>query len=300
MHGSFTLIANYLSKLHYRFFCDKFVQWFIPRYIDEIWRCQKINEKGALQLLLNASSLKTILLETPVTAAAGRCTMPTAYSNYVMREVSKVEFLFRVLSTDDIDSLLASDEKSRRGLDIERILGLKATVGAEIGSSSGSESERDGGNYVSTVRQPNPPASQYQNDLRLQQSTNFGGQSAPSGGNAQQQANPVQQQQPNYDNAQLVQNQNQPQMSFPSAPKNPTQAMSNFAQDAKKKMFGAGAAMPTMGNMGNFMSSAFGSKNQKSSTNAQNNNQQGSQPNSQGRSQPQNPNFGQGADEDTL
>lgn len=53
MLAQFEAIAGFLSKLHYRFFCDKFVQWFIPRFIEEIYKCRKINEMGASQLLLD-------------------------------------------------------------------------------------------------------------------------------------------------------------------------------------------------------------------------------------------------------
>lgn len=129
-------IAAHLSKLHYRFFCDKFVQAFIPRYIAEIYRCKKISEQGAQQLLLDTSSIKTMLLEVPVIAAKGR-QMPTAYSNFVLREIGKAEAICKVLSSPgggDAESMstLLGDEfaLSRDAADIDRVLALRAT-GAE-------------------------------------------------------------------------------------------------------------------------------------------------------------------------
>ena len=79
----FEPIARHLSKIHYRFFCDKFVQSFVARFVTEVHKCRKISEKGAQQLLLDTALIKTTLLEAPVIAGQGR-QMPTAYSNYVL------------------------------------------------------------------------------------------------------------------------------------------------------------------------------------------------------------------------
>lgn len=61
-----------------------------------------------------------------MTATQGRCSMPTAYSNYVMREVARVEFIFRVLaaSPEELETLLQNDAQKA---EIERIYALKAT-----------------------------------------------------------------------------------------------------------------------------------------------------------------------------
>ena len=79
----FEPIAAHLSKIHYRFFCDKFVQSFVTRFVAEVHKCRKISERGAQQLLLDTALIKTTLLEAPVVAGHGR-QMPTAYSNYVL------------------------------------------------------------------------------------------------------------------------------------------------------------------------------------------------------------------------
>ena len=79
----FEPIAAHLSKIHYRFFCDKFVQSFVTRFVAEVHKCRKISERGAQQLLLDTALIKTTLLEAPVVAGHGR-QVPTAYSNYVL------------------------------------------------------------------------------------------------------------------------------------------------------------------------------------------------------------------------
>ncbi|CAE7448865.1 VPS53 [Symbiodinium pilosum] len=97
----FEPIARHLSKIHYRFFCDKFVQSFVSRFVAEVHKCRKISEKGAQQLLLDTALIKTTLLEAPVIAGQGR-QMPTAYSNYVLREMGKAEIILKVLSSPDV------------------------------------------------------------------------------------------------------------------------------------------------------------------------------------------------------
>merc|ERR1712151_28752 len=122
-------VASHLSKIHYRFFCDKFVQAFVARFITEIYKCGKISEQGAQQLLLDTALIKTTLLETPVIAGNGR-QMQTAYSNYVLREMGRAETMLKVLSSPDvvdasaISALLGDD---RPAAEIESLLALRAT-----------------------------------------------------------------------------------------------------------------------------------------------------------------------------
>jgi hypothetical protein len=126
-------IAKHLSKIHYRFFCDKFVIAFVSRFISEIYRCRKISEQGAQQLLLDTSLIKTTLLEAPVVAGNGR-QMSAVYSNYVVREMGRAETMLKVLGSPDEEaatrmcSLLGDDRSSpEAAAEIERLLALRAT-----------------------------------------------------------------------------------------------------------------------------------------------------------------------------
>jgi hypothetical protein len=135
---SFEPIAQYLSKLHYRFFCNKFVQAFVARFIAEIYRCKKISEQGAQQLLLDTRSIGTSLLEVPVVASRGR-QLPTAYSNYVLREMGRVESMLKVLSSPVVDAstlnaMLGGDGDGEH-LNVDRILALRASGDGEGGLS---------------------------------------------------------------------------------------------------------------------------------------------------------------------
>merc|ERR1712194_648781 len=128
----FAPIATSLSKIHYRFFCDKFVQAFVKRFIEEIYKCGKISEQGAQQLLLDTALIKATLLEAPVVAGKGQ-KMQTAYSNYVLREMGRAETMLKVLSSPDCDAasvsaLLGGDgSSSESSAEIERLLALRAT-----------------------------------------------------------------------------------------------------------------------------------------------------------------------------
>eukprot|EP00929_Paragymnodinium_shiwhaense_P072497 TRINITY_DN36798_c0_g1_i1.p1 TRINITY_DN36798_c0_g1~~TRINITY_DN36798_c0_g1_i1.p1 ORF type:complete len:845 (-),score=228.34 TRINITY_DN36798_c0_g1_i1:149-2623(-) len=138
----FEPIAGFLSKIHYRFFCDKFVQHFVARYIEEIFRCRKISEQGAKQLLQDTSEVKTTLLEAPVTVGSGR-QMPTAYSNYVLREMGRAEKMLHVLSIPDVTPLQAREVLGDTAAaladhDVRRLLALRAASPEEppaIGAS---------------------------------------------------------------------------------------------------------------------------------------------------------------------
>jgi len=145
-------VASHLSKIHYRFFCDKFVQAFVARFIAEIYRCRKISEQGAQQLLLDTALIKTTLLEAPVIAGKGR-QMQTAYCNYVLREMGRAETMLKVLSSPDmvdaaaVSALLGDDRASpESAAEIERLLALRATSDGDPGLlQSPREDERYGG-----------------------------------------------------------------------------------------------------------------------------------------------------------
>jgi hypothetical protein len=151
-------IARHLSKIHYRFFCDKFVTAFVSRFISEIYRCRKISEQGAQQLLLDTSLIKTTLLEAPVIAGNGR-QMTSVYSNYVIREMGRAETMLKVLSSPDVDaaavSALLGDDRSspEANAEIERLLALRATSDAVVDPpNSVLEEERYDSSGVAALR----------------------------------------------------------------------------------------------------------------------------------------------------
>eukprot|EP00928_Gymnodinium_smaydae_P071423 TRINITY_DN55011_c0_g1_i1.p1 TRINITY_DN55011_c0_g1~~TRINITY_DN55011_c0_g1_i1.p1 ORF type:complete len:832 (+),score=217.27 TRINITY_DN55011_c0_g1_i1:70-2565(+) len=134
LSSQFAPVAQYLSKSHYRFFCDKFVQVFVARYISEIYKCRKISEQGGQQLLLDTSFIKTTLLEVPVTAQGSGRQMQTAYSNYVLKEMDKVATMLQVLASPEVDpsSVGAMLGKGSSREDVERLLALRVGYDGEV------------------------------------------------------------------------------------------------------------------------------------------------------------------------
>jgi len=140
-------VADHLSKIHYRIFCDKFVQSFVARFVAEIYKCRKISEQGAQQLLLDTALIKTTLLEVPV-VAGGVKQMQTAYSNYVLREMGRAETILKVLSSPDVDAdaISAMLGEGQNDAVVQQLLALRAgdsTDGAGSGAADLQQSLRD-------------------------------------------------------------------------------------------------------------------------------------------------------------
>lgn len=145
-----------LSKIHYRFFCDKFVQAFVARFITELYKCRKISEQGAQQLLLDTALIKTTLLEAPVIAGKGR-QMQTAYSNYVLREMGRAESMLKVLGSPDavdveqVSAMLAEDGRPTDAADAQRLLALRASSDLEPPGSPPEADDSSGAAVGSTL-----------------------------------------------------------------------------------------------------------------------------------------------------
>lgn len=135
---SFGMVAKSLSKINYRFFCDKFVQAFVKRYIEEIYKCRKISERGAQQLLLDTTLIRTSLLEVPVVAGNGG-KMQTAYSNYVLREMGRAETMLKVLSSPDvvdISSVRAMLGDDRPESEIKSLMARRVSTALGVGGGA--------------------------------------------------------------------------------------------------------------------------------------------------------------------
>lgn len=61
----FPIARKRLEDAPFRQFCDKFVRAFLVRYQASIYRCKKVGETGAQQLLLDAQAIRSMLLLAP-------------------------------------------------------------------------------------------------------------------------------------------------------------------------------------------------------------------------------------------
>ncbi|CAM6084244.1 unnamed protein product [Calypogeia fissa] len=125
LSSSVPTISGLLSKLYFQFFMDKLAASFAPRFYFNIFKCKRISETGAQQMLLDTHAIKTVLLEVP--ALCGQTPSPASYTKYVTREMGKAEALLKVILSpmeaiaDTYRALLPEGTAA----DFQRILDLK-------------------------------------------------------------------------------------------------------------------------------------------------------------------------------
>lgn len=92
-----------LSNIYFRNFCDKFVQSFLPAYLNSIVRLKRINEMGTQQLLLDVYNLKTLMLQLPVIGVPqgpeGPPPIPAGYTKYVTKQMAKIDTVLKLVLT---------------------------------------------------------------------------------------------------------------------------------------------------------------------------------------------------------
>ncbi|XP_065166273.1 vacuolar protein sorting-associated protein 53 homolog [Atheta coriaria] len=87
------------SRKYFTQFCIRFVNSFIPKFIQTIYKCKPINTEGAEQLLLDTHMLKTVLLNLPSIASQINRQAPAPYTKVVNKGMSKAEMILKVVMT---------------------------------------------------------------------------------------------------------------------------------------------------------------------------------------------------------
>lgn len=112
------------SRKYYTQFCHKFVNSFIPRYINALYKCRLMNTSsasdsnaygnistssnsanssnnssilGCEQLLLDTHSLKTVLLDLPSIGSQVKRKAPASYSKVVVNGMTKAEMIIKIV-----------------------------------------------------------------------------------------------------------------------------------------------------------------------------------------------------------
>ncbi|CAD7093978.1 unnamed protein product [Hermetia illucens] len=93
------------SRKYYTQFCLKFVNSFIPKYINTLFKCRLTNASsdnthnilGCEQLLLDTHSLKTVLLDLPSIASTVNRKAPTSYTKVVVKGMTRAEMIIKVV-----------------------------------------------------------------------------------------------------------------------------------------------------------------------------------------------------------
>lgn len=91
-----------LSEDYYRSLCDTFAASFLGKYLKAIYKCKRINENGAQQLLLDTSVIKTLFMQLRFMEPSERQAAQTnsdPYTRMVLREIGKIEGLLKLIST---------------------------------------------------------------------------------------------------------------------------------------------------------------------------------------------------------
>lgn len=124
------VLGSRLSKPHMRFFLERFASELLPAFSKHLYSCGRMNHTAAQQLLLDATSMKTLLLRVPSLAGAP---VPGTFQKYVARESGKIEAMLKVVQspTEMAVSAYTALVPNGTATDLQRILEIKGLLRAE-------------------------------------------------------------------------------------------------------------------------------------------------------------------------
>nr|XP_006823123.1 PREDICTED: vacuolar protein sorting-associated protein 53 homolog [Saccoglossus kowalevskii] len=85
------------ARKYFTQYCIKFVNSFIPRFINHLFKCKPVSTVGAEQLLLDTHSLKTVLLDLPSIGSTVARKAPASYTKIVVKGMTKAEMILKVV-----------------------------------------------------------------------------------------------------------------------------------------------------------------------------------------------------------
>ncbi|CAH4031950.1 unnamed protein product [Pieris brassicae] len=85
------------SRKYFTQFCIRFANSFIPKFIQNIYKCKPISTVGSEQLLLDTHMLKTVLLELPSLGSDVKRQAPTTYTKVVIKLMTKAEMILKLV-----------------------------------------------------------------------------------------------------------------------------------------------------------------------------------------------------------
>ncbi|KAF6202809.1 hypothetical protein GE061_003212 [Apolygus lucorum] len=92
------------SRKYFTQFCIKFVNSFIPKFIHSIYKCKPLSTAGAEQLLLDAHSLKTVLLGLPMIGSQVIREAPQSFTKIVVKGMTRAEMILKVVMSETDES----------------------------------------------------------------------------------------------------------------------------------------------------------------------------------------------------
>jgi len=123
-------LGEALMPIYVRFFCDKFVESFVPRFIGHIYNCKGIGMVGAQQMQVDVGTLKQTLVDLPT---LGQATPTTFYTRMVTEELAKAELVLKLVQTPEEMLEVAVKEMRTSGtkINLGKILELKGLKRAD-------------------------------------------------------------------------------------------------------------------------------------------------------------------------
>uniref|UniRef100_A0A1L8DW08 Vacuolar protein sorting-associated protein 53 homolog n=1 Tax=Nyssomyia neivai TaxID=330878 RepID=A0A1L8DW08_9DIPT len=103
------------SRKYYIQFCHKFVNSFIPKYINHLYKCrltsvQESNVLGCEQLLLDTHSLKTVLMDLPSIGSQVNRKAPASFTKIVIKGMTKAEMIIKVVMAPVIPASVFTEQ----------------------------------------------------------------------------------------------------------------------------------------------------------------------------------------------
>ncbi|KAI9989159.1 hypothetical protein PInf_019298 [Phytophthora infestans] len=102
------VLRQMLSGLYFTNFCDKFAASFVPKILQAVFKCRRMNQVATQQLLLDVYALKTLFLQLPVlnndgfqssSTSTSSATIPSRYTKFVSNEMATVENVLKLIGT---------------------------------------------------------------------------------------------------------------------------------------------------------------------------------------------------------
>lgn len=92
-------LRDYLStsRKYFTQFCIRFANSFIPKFIQNIYKCKPISTVGSEQLLLDTHMLKTALLDLPSIGSEVKRPAPATYTKVVVKLMTKAEMILKLV-----------------------------------------------------------------------------------------------------------------------------------------------------------------------------------------------------------
>ncbi|CAG0916149.1 unnamed protein product [Notodromas monacha] len=128
-----------------RFFlqlCTRFANVFIPKFVQQLFKCKPLGTLAAEQLLLDTHMLKELLLNLPVLECTVVRKAPSSYTRIVLSGMGKAEILLKVAMTPTdnqkkfVEQYVALMPESADVQEFHRILEMKGAKRAEISQLS--------------------------------------------------------------------------------------------------------------------------------------------------------------------